>query len=244
MLGGQRSHVIIERAEEGEPGDEASLWPQGRFLPPRVYRHVILKPRPSPFIAEFAHTQLHSARARAIITGKAWVLRLNTLLQKAIKVLHNSTMRMSPDSLLFRERLASETTCVQPIPSVMAGPSRIVTAPLLCSRTRLSCQFITRVGAWSIARNSRGCARAPVRFPEVVAHWVRSLHMIRVYASTDALIMGHMRQCNPKVVYKSYVSTNFVYITYSLKGTEINNKHVCKQQQIASGNFLVKTFIL
>ena len=32
MLGGQRSHVIIERAEEGEPGDEArdtysvSLW--------------------------------------------------------------------------------------------------------------------------------------------------------------------------------------------------------------------------
>ena len=23
MLGGQRSHVIIERAEEGEPGDEA-----------------------------------------------------------------------------------------------------------------------------------------------------------------------------------------------------------------------------
>ena len=25
MLGGQRSHVIIERAEEGEPGDEASI---------------------------------------------------------------------------------------------------------------------------------------------------------------------------------------------------------------------------
>ena len=37
-------------------------------------------------------------------------LELSTLLQKAIKVLHNSIMRMSPDSLLFRESLASETT--------------------------------------------------------------------------------------------------------------------------------------
>ena len=28
MLGGQRSHVIIERAEEGEPGDEARDLPE------------------------------------------------------------------------------------------------------------------------------------------------------------------------------------------------------------------------
>ena len=31
-----------------------------------MYPHVILKPRPSSFIAWFAHTQLHSARALAI----------------------------------------------------------------------------------------------------------------------------------------------------------------------------------
>ena len=29
MLGGQRSHVIIERAEEGKPGDEARVWAPG-----------------------------------------------------------------------------------------------------------------------------------------------------------------------------------------------------------------------
>ena len=33
---------------------------------PRAYPCVVFKPRPSPFIAEFAHTQLHSARAHEI----------------------------------------------------------------------------------------------------------------------------------------------------------------------------------
>ena len=31
MLGGQRSHVIIERAEEGEPGDEARCGQENRI---------------------------------------------------------------------------------------------------------------------------------------------------------------------------------------------------------------------
>ena len=36
-------------------------------------------PRPSTFLVEFAHTQLHSARARAMtdrVNGKGWVPRL------------------------------------------------------------------------------------------------------------------------------------------------------------------------
>ena len=33
---------------------------------PRVYLHVMFKPRPSTFIAEFAHAQLYSAHMRAI----------------------------------------------------------------------------------------------------------------------------------------------------------------------------------
>ena len=39
-------------------------------------------------------------------------LEISTQLQKVIVVLHNSTMRMSPYSLLFRESLASETNVV------------------------------------------------------------------------------------------------------------------------------------
>ena len=31
---------------------------------PRVYSHVMFRPGPSQIIAEFAHLQLHSARAR------------------------------------------------------------------------------------------------------------------------------------------------------------------------------------
>ena len=39
---------------------------EGAYDPesPRVYPHMMFKLWPSPFIAEFAQTQLHSARAR------------------------------------------------------------------------------------------------------------------------------------------------------------------------------------